>query len=275
MATIVFVHAHPDDEASQTAGTMALAAGEGHRVVCIYATSGELGTTPEDVNGGSLRAHRRSEAEESARVLGTARLVWLGYHDSGVTGWQADRAAEGFIDADVDEAARRVAEVLDEENADFLVGYDWHGNYGHPDHVQVHRVTKRAVDLAARRPAYLEATLNRDRMRQLFAMAREAGMVDAEGEEMNVDAPQLDGNPIGTPEAELHWAVDISSVIAQKRAALASHASQPDAASFLEIPEEMFARVMQFEYFIDPGRPDGMVVGWPFGQERVSVTSSP
>lgn len=270
MATIVFVHAHPDDEASQTAGTMALAAGEGHRVVCVYATDGELGSAPEAVNGGSLGEHRRSEAEDSARILGTARLEWLGYPDSGMTGWQPDKGADGFIDVDVDAAARLVADVLDEENADFLVGYDWHGNYGHPDHVQVHRVTKRAADLAARRPAYLEATTNRDRMRRMFAMAREAGMVEAEGEDMNVDAPQLDGNPIGTPEAELHWAVDIGSVIALKRAALAAHASQPDAASFLEIPEEWFAQVMQFEYFIHPGRPDGMVVGWPFGEEHRS-----
>lgn len=270
MATIVFVHAHPDDEASQTAGTMARAAGEGHRVVCVYATNGELGNTPETMTGRTLVELRRVEAEESAKVLGTARLVWLGYPDSGVTGWQPDRVGKGFIDADVDEAARRIAEVLDEESADFLVGYDWHGNYGHPDHVQVHRVTKRAAELAAARPAYLEETLNRDRMRQLFAMARDMGMPEAEAEMMDVDAAQLDGNPMGTPEAELHWAVDISSVIAQKRAALACHASQPDAASFLEIPEDVFAQVMRFEYFTEPGRPPGMVVGWPFGAERLS-----
>lgn len=249
---------------------MALAAGEGHRVVCVYATGGELGTAPDDLNGGSLTAHRRLEAEESARVLGTARLVWLGYQDSGVTGWEAGRPSGAFIAADVADAAGRVADVLDEENADFVVGYDWHGNYGHPDHVQVHRVTKKAAELAANRPMYLEATLSRDHMRRLFAMAREAGMLDARDEVMDVDAPQLDGNPIGTPESELNWAVDISSVIAQKRAALAAHASQPDAASFLEIPEEMFARVMQFEYFIDPSRHDGMVVGWPFGEERLT-----
>lgn len=270
MATLVFVHAHPDDEASQTAGTMARAAGEGHRVVCVYATGGELGATPGALHGGSLRSHRRLEAEESARVLGTARLVWLGYPDSGVTGWQRSRSTVGFIDADVDEAARLVADVLDEEGADFVVGYDWHGNYGHPDHVQVHRVTKRATELAARTPAYLEGTINRDHLRQLFAVARDMGMVEAETEDMNVDAPQLDGNPLGTPEAELHWAVDISAVIAQKRAALACHASQPDAASFLEIPEEAFTQMMGFEYFIQPGRPEGMVVGWPFGHEGLS-----
>lgn len=244
---------------------MALAADQGHRVVCIYATSGELGNTPEVLNGASLREHRRAEAEESARILGAARLVWLEYADSGLQGWDPDRAERAFIDEDVEEVARRIADVLDQEDADFVVGYDWHGNYGHPDHVQVHRVTKRAADLARRRPAYLEETLNRDHMRTMFAMAREAGLLGERAEVMDVDAPKLDGNPMGTPEAELHWAVDISSVLARKRAALASHASQPDAASFLEMPEEQFAVAMQFEYYIEPGRPEGMIVGWPFG----------
>lgn len=259
MSTIVFVHAHPDDEASQTSGTMTRLSAEGHRVVVVYATGGDHGTLPEG-HEGDLAELRRAEAEASAVVTGAQRLVWLDHVDSGMTGWDTNHAELAFMRADVDEAAARVAAVLDEEDADAVVGYDWHGGYGHPDHVQVHRVVRRAAELAARRPRYLEVSMNRDAMRRLTALAAEAGM---EGD-WDVDGPMDDGNPLGTPEAELHWAVDVTPWLGAKRAALAAHASQPDAAGMLLMPEVAFAAMMGWEHYLEPGRPDGMVVGWPF-----------
>lgn len=259
VSTIVFVHAHPDDEASQTSGSMARASAEGHRVVCVYATGGDHGTSPDDLAGRTLAEHRQEEAEASALVTGTQRVVWLGYDDSGMHGWEQNHAETSFWTADAGVAARQLADVLDEEDADAVVGYDWHGGYGHPDHVQVHRVTLAAVALAARRPRYLEVSLNRDAMRTLMALAAQAGM-----EGWDVDAPMEDGNPVGTPEAELHWAVDVSGYLAQKRDALACHASQPDAAGMLAMPEEAFALGFGVEHYLEPGRPAGMVRGWPF-----------
>ena len=89
MATIVFVHAHPDDEASGTAGSMARAAAEGHRVVLVVCTNGDHGEVPDDLaDGETLVERRRMETEASAGVLGVARVVWLGYRDSGMTGWE-------------------------------------------------------------------------------------------------------------------------------------------------------------------------------------------
>lgn len=258
MATIVFVHAHPDDEATQTAGTMRRLTHEGHRVVVVYGTGGDVGTRPLGLER-ELAEHRRGEAEASARLTGAQRLVWLGYRDSGMTGWDTNRAEGAFMQADVEAAARRVADVLDEEDADVVVGYDWHGNYGHPDHVQVHRVTARAADVAARRPRYLEVSMNRDRLRA-FAVAAAAAGYESE----DVDRPMDDGNPLGTPEAELHWSVDITAHVAVKRAALACHASQPDAAALLGLPDLAFAAMFGHEYFLEPGRPAGMVEGWPF-----------
>src|SRR5690606_16533123 len=120
--------------------------------------------------------------------------------------------------------------ILDEEDADVLVGYDWHGGYGHPDHVKVHHVTHRAAQFAARPPRVLEGSINRDAMRRMYVAATEAGLVAteaglvADGEEWDPDAPADDGNPLGTPEDELHWHVDVRPVIAAKRAALACHA---------------------------------------------------
>lgn len=263
VSTIVFFHAHPDDEASQTSGTMALAARAGHRVVVVYATNGDHGEVPDDLEPGErLVDRRRSEAEASALITGAARVTWLDYSDSGMTGWEQNSLLGCFHLADLDEAAGRLAAVLDEEDADVLVGYDWHGGYGHPDHVKVHQVAHRAAELAARRPRLLESTMNRDAMRAMSAAAREAGHQFGE---FDPDGPADDGNPMGTPEAEITWAVDITDAVPVKRAALACHRSQTsDIGAFLSIPVEQFALAFGTEYFIEPGAEPGMRRAWPF-----------
>lgn len=242
---------------------MARAVADGHRVVCIYATGGEQGTRPSALGNGSLADLRREEAEASAEVIGTQRLVWLGYRDSGMHGWESNAAAGALWVADVDAAVHQVVKVLDEERADAIVGYDWHGGYGHPDHVMVHRLAKAAAKRAHLRPRYLEASLNRDRLRRLVAVGTAAGLIPA-GEGWDVDAPQDDGNPVGTPEAELAWAVDVSEWLVVKREALACHASQEDAAGMLAMPPEAFAAWMSEESYAEPERPSGLVHGWPF-----------
>ncbi|MET0460940.1 MAG: PIG-L family deacetylase, partial [Ilumatobacteraceae bacterium] len=124
MATIVFVHAHPDDEASSTAGSMARAAAEGHRVVLVVCTNGEHGEVPDDLRPGeTLVDRRRAEVAVSAAVLGVARVEWLGYQDSGMNGWAQNDDAASFWRADVDEAAERLAAVLRDEQADVVVVY--------------------------------------------------------------------------------------------------------------------------------------------------------
>jgi LmbE family N-acetylglucosaminyl deacetylase len=261
VSTILFLHAHPDDEASQTSGTMARAVREGHRVVLVVATDGDHGSAPDDLAPGeTVVDRRRREADAAAEVIGLSRLVRLGYADSGMSGWEQNADERAFAAADVDEAAALVAAVIDEEDADVVVGYDWHGNYGHPDHVQVHRVLHRAADLAARRPRLLEATYNRDRLRGLAGPGEAAGLQD-----FDPDAPWDDGNPMGTPEAEIHWQVDVTDLLPLKRAALACHASQvDDVGMMLAMPEAAFEVLFGTEHYIEPGLPAGMVRGWPF-----------
>lgn len=229
---------------------MARAAAEGHRVVVVFATGGERGEVPGDLGPDeTLVDRRRAEAAASARATGAARVAWLGYTDSGMTGWESNAEPGCFHLSDLDEAAERLAAILDEEDADVIVGYDWHGGYGHPDHVKVHRVVHRAAEFAARSPRVLEATMNRDHLRRLVAAAATMGLNIG----LDPDGPMDDGNPMGTPEAQIHHAVDIGEHLAAKRAALACHASQAsDIGSFLAIPEDQFALAFTTEYYIEP-----------------------
>ena len=166
MATVVFVHAHPDDEASQTAGSMARAAKEGHRVVLVVATDGGLGLAASKFVGASdikLGSLRMAELQASARALGTARVETLGYADSGL-GPETFPDPPGrvrFVRADPEEAAERLAAILRKEQADVLLTYDANGGYGHRDHVKVHHVGARAAELAGT-PRVLQATVPRD-----------------------------------------------------------------------------------------------------------------
>jgi LmbE family N-acetylglucosaminyl deacetylase len=259
MGTIVFVHAHPDDEASGTGGTIARAAAEGNRVVLVVCTDGDLGEVPADLAPGeTVIERRRRETAASVEILGVARTVWLGFKDSGMTGWPQNDDLDTFWQADIDEAAERLAAVLREERADAVVIYDWHGGYGHPDHVQVHRVGHRAADLAGV-PRRFESTWSRDVMRRLLD-----SNPDRDGmEDFDPDGPADDGNPFGTPEAEINLRVDVSEYLDQKRRALAAHASQvTDIGMMLSMPAEVFAAVFGTEWFIEPGAEPGLRTGW-------------
>src|SRR3954449_4182714 len=109
MSTLVFFHAHPDDECIATGGTMAKAAADGHRVVLVVATKGEHGEVDDGVlgEGEALWQRRVQETEEAARILGVARVEFLGYVDSGMMGTDTNDLPGSFWGADVDEAAER------------------------------------------------------------------------------------------------------------------------------------------------------------------------
>src|ERR1044072_7059754 len=138
---VVFFHAHPDDEAIFTGGTMALLAASGWRVVLVIATAGEQGLATALIGPDvPLSVRRMGETAQAAETLGAQRVEFLGYHDSGLDTPAGSRPAGAFADAPVDEAAARLAGILAEEQPAALVGYDARGIYGHVDHVQVHRV---------------------------------------------------------------------------------------------------------------------------------------
>ena len=262
MATLVCFHAHPDDECIGTGGTIARAAAEGHRVVLVVATNGDHGETPPDMDPAeTLVEMRRRETTCSAEVLGIARVVWLGYEDSGMTGWEQNANAGAFCNASIEEAAARLAEVLTEESADVLTIYDWHGGYGHPDHIMVHKVGTRAGQLVTG-VRVLEGTMNRDLIRRSIQMARDAGALP-EGDGFDPDGPADDGNPFGTPESELNLRVDVGAYVSKKRDAMRCHASQlQDNSFFLSMSDEAFAAMFGAEWFIEPGNDQPLRDGW-------------
>ncbi len=261
MGTLVCFHAHPDDEAIATGGSMARAAEEGHRVVLVIATNGDHGEVPDDLAPGeTLVDRRRAETARSAEILGIHRVAWLGYTDSGMTGWDQNDHEHSFHQAPLDEAAERLAAILREESCDVLTTYDWHGGYGHPDHIKVHHVGHRAAVLAGT-PSVFESTMNRDALARMMADAPGSGPDD----DFDPNGPSDDGNPFGTPEAELTHAVDVTPWIDRKRASIAAHNSQvSDSSFFLQMPPEVFAVAFGTEWFMKKGAEPGLRGGWLF-----------
>jgi len=250
--TLVCFHAHPDDEAIATGGTMAKAASEGHRVVLVVATKGEHGEVPDGYlrPGEQLWERREAETHAAAEILGVARVEFLGYADSGMLGTPENDLPESFWQADVEEAARRLAAIAEEEGADVLTAYDENGVYGHPDHVQVHRVGLRAGRLAGTPKVYM-STINRDHARRGLARARETG-VPIPGD-IDPDDFQL-----GVAEERITTRVDVREHIEVKRRSMAAHGSQiPETSFFLALAPDFFVDAFGWEWYILVGAPPG------------------
>jgi LmbE family N-acetylglucosaminyl deacetylase len=267
--TIVSFHAHPDDEALLTGGTLARAAAAGHRVVIVTATDGGSGLAATRVRSdGRLAVRRRAELERAAAALGAAEVHLLGYDDSGMAGTAGEN---GFARADVDSAAERLVEILRGEAATALTVYDRNGGYGHPDHVQVHRVGVRAAALAAT-PVVLEATLDRRLLTRALRLMR----VTRVG--VRIALPQM--TEVYSAREDLTHRIDVRDHLAAKRAAMAMHASQLTSddgdrtlALCLRLPPPLFRLAFGHEWFTQRGLRPGQrllddplaVVGPPAG----------
>jgi LmbE family N-acetylglucosaminyl deacetylase len=251
--TAVFFHAHPDDECILTAGTMVQLAAAGSRIVLVMATRGEHGEVDDGVlaEGETLGEHRTRELEAAASVLGVSRVEWLGYVDSGMEDTETNDEPGSFWRADLDEAAQRLADILVDEQAAALVTYDDHGGYGHPDHVQVHRVGVRAGELAGT-PIVYEATIDRDRVIAQMTAARDAGIEGLPDE--------LPSDNFGVPGDLVTTRIDVADVAETKRQAMQCHRSQiSDTSFFLALEGERFAAVFGTEEYIRRGAPAGTV----------------
>lgn len=247
LATVVCVHAHPDDEAFFGAGSVAHYASLGHRVVLITCTSGQLGFDAEGRSGdqgghdqSQTRATRAKELQCSAQTLGFARVVTLGYDDSGMSGWPQNQSPYAFMNADVNAVARTIAAIFDEENAQVVVTYDENGFYGHPDHIQANVVTRRAVEHSAS-------------VDRLYYSVVPEGIIASLVEQATTQGLSL---PAWVLEASTHvnddlvaTTLDVRQYLRTKRAAMAAHASQIDNEDLVEMSDGLFSLLFGVEYY--------------------------
>jgi LmbE family N-acetylglucosaminyl deacetylase len=245
------VHAHPDDEATGTGGVLAKAAAEGIRTVLVTCTDGRCGDAPGGVKPGdpghdpdAVVELRRAELEKSVAVLNVSHLELLDYADSGMMGWSNNDAPGSFWRTPVDEAAARLAELMRRYQPDVVVTYDENGFYGHPDHIQAHRITMAAVaSLGQAGPAKVYwTTVPRSEMQKFHQMMIELGA--------DWDGPEDDTPDIGLPDEDISTWVDTRAYGGQKYDALAAHASQEENIFFLRLGRERFTELMGMETFV-------------------------
>jgi LmbE family N-acetylglucosaminyl deacetylase len=251
--TLMAVHAHPDDEATGTGGVLAQCAAEGIQTVLVTCTDGRMGDGPGGVKPGesghdpeAVVAMRRQELEASCAILKVGNLELLGYADSGMMGWPGNDEPGSFWATPVAEAAERLAELIRRYQPDVVVTYDENGFYGHPDHIQTHRVTMAAVAATGLAKKVYWTTAPRSMMAEFGRIMRELGSDWDEADEPG-GSPEPE---IGLPDEEITTWVDITDYAQQKRDALAAHASQTDNVFFLRMDMETFTRMMGIETFV-------------------------
>ena len=272
---MLLVHAHPDDETIGNGATMALYAADGAHVTLVTCTLGEEGEVlvPELAHLAAdqedqLGRHRVDELATAMEALGVRDHRFLGgpgrYRDSGMMGLPTNDRPDTFWQADVDEAALLLVEVVREVRPQVLVTYDENGGYGHPDHIQAHRVAMRAAELAAD-PAvtaggepwqvskvYWNAVPEswlRDGMRRM----RDAG------DTTFFDNADPDGDlPLGTPDDLVTTAIDATSHVDAKLAAMRAHATQITVdGPFFALSNNVGQKAFGTEYFTLVKGPSG------------------
>lgn len=255
---LVAFHAHPDDEAIFTGGTILRAVRAGWRVILIVATDGDLGAGS---GGSDLGAKRRAETLDAARILGVDSVEFLGYGDSGYddparggqgTGAASARALRSgtLAAAHVDAAAEAVRRIVVDEGAAALTSYDNNGIYGHIDHVLVHEIAVRSVEGTS--CELYESTVGRGALRQLRAELVGRGLVADRW-------PLLLADRLGVEDGPMLVAVDVTSDLDRKLASVAAHSSQLlEAATFMGLPAGAFHHLLGTEWFRVARRGDGI-----------------
>ncbi|MEU1897244.1 N-acetyl-1-D-myo-inositol-2-amino-2-deoxy-alpha-D-glucopyranoside deacetylase [Nocardiopsis dassonvillei] len=236
---LMMVHAHPDDESIVTGATLAKYAAEGAGVTLVTCTLGEEGEViPDDLahltsdREGTLGEHRIGELDKACLALGVRDHRFLGgpgrYRDSGMMGAPTNEHPRAFWGADVEEAATLLAQIIREVRPHVLVSYDEHGGYGHPDHIQAHRVARRAFLRAGERA--MPGTPWQ--VRKLYAIAQPVSRIEESiarlREESGSFTPPARVSDIarGTPETAVTTRVDATDHWAAKALAMRAHATQ-------------------------------------------------
>lgn len=265
---LLCVHPHPDDESIACGGIIARYLDEGVPVLVVTCTGGEEGENLAgiDLGGRAMVETRRRELEVALEALGGPEHVWLGYRDSGMSGTAANEHPASFHRAALDEAARRLAEIIVDFRPLVVVSDDERGTYGHPDHVKANAVTARAVALAATGevdggrwgvPKRYVHALPRSRLVAFHRRMIEQALPSPFGDGALAASEEL---PFGAPDEAITTEVDVRPWLERKRAAMRAHASQIGEESFfLNLPPDIAEDVFGHEHFV-------LVDGTPAGR---------
>lgn len=243
------VHAHPDDEVITTGGLLAKYSDAGVRTVLVVCTNGEQGDGPGGVKPGedghdeaAVREQRLAELRVSVDILGVSDVELLGYRDSGMDGWDANKRPDSFANVPLDEPADRIAELMRRYRPQVVVTYDEKGGYGHPDHIKAHQAAVAAFERSGVAAKLYYSAIPRSRMTEFAKLIKS----------MNPDIPddQLPGPDMGAPDELISTTLDTSAYVDRKVKALAAHASQTENMFFFQLPEEVLAMVFGRESFI-------------------------
>ena len=268
---LLLVHAHPDDESIGTGATMAKYAAEGAAVTLVTCTLGELGEIipPElahlaaDADGG-LGEHRIGELAAACAALGVTDHRFLGgqgrWRDSGMMGEPTNTAPGCFWQADVDEAAAELLTVIREVSPQVMISYDDNGFYGHPDHIQAHRVAWRAFELADGLVSkFYATTVPRSVLAQAIELMRgsEPGS-PAAGRTDFSQVDSVDDLPFGVPDEVVTTDIDATSYLDAKIEAMRAHVTQIAVDSpFFALSDKVGQRAFGREYYILLAGPRG------------------
>ncbi len=259
MHRLLAIHAHPDDESSKGAGTVARYAAGGTRCVLVTATGGEAGDVLNPaLDRPEVRARlvelRLAELQEAVRIIGYHRLELLGYRDSGMPGTPPNAHPDAFVNASYDEVLERVVRLVREERPHVVLGYDEHVRYPHPDHLLVHRVALDAFEAAAD-PDRFPTAGTPWAAAKLYAPVRtwarldalHRAMLDRTGDSPLAEWLERRGDDPDPPHLTR---VDVTGYVATARAALAAHRTQVDPAGpWFQVAQEVVEEVYPYEDF--------------------------
>ena len=252
------VHAHPDDEASKGAGTVARYHDRGVRTVLVCCTGGEAGDIlnpamdTEEVRR-NLPDIRLQELDRSAKIIGYDEVVLLGYRDSGMPDTQANRHPEAFANAPAEEAVGRLVAVIRRTRPQVIVTYpEDQSGYPHPDHLRVHEITVGAWEAAGDPGRYPEAGEPFEPLKLYYTVwpRRRWQAMHDKFLELGLESPFDDRRlrRIGSEEA-VTTSIDIAGYTEIGPEALKAHATQVDPTSpmWFGLPPEVRAEVHPFD----------------------------
>ncbi len=260
MPTLLAIHAHPDDESSKGAATVARYAAAGVRCVLVTATGGEVGDvlnpamdTPEV--RGRLAEIRRDELMTAAAIIGYDEVIMLGYRDSGMPDTEPNNHPDAFVNVAENDALERIVAIIRKEQPDVVLGYDDNNRYRHPDHVRVHELAMAAFDAAAdpdRFPAAGPAWAVAKLYAPIFSVRRIRAL-HAAMEARDLDSPfteRLERIGDATDDGRVITSIEVGTMLERGREALRAHATQVDPNGYwFTVPLEVAIEAYPYEDF--------------------------